>query len=317
MPLPDASVRHTPSRLLSGADASSGWRRWWPLAGGIVLIVAGLGLWRDTALDAALFHAVNALGPAAPMLWSSLSVAGLGLSAWIYLTAFAHRQPARVAQLLWILVAGGIVIHVIKRGMHTPRPLLGLGDAAVNVVGESLRTQSMPSGHSAMAFAMLALVLAGRPASAGRGLAVPQVVGWVALAVGIALSRLAVGAHWPADALFGAGLGLLFGGFAPRAWPVRALARLLAAPSGQRLVAIGLAVSTLAIVATPRVLAVLGLAQSTLEKRLSTGYPLAEPLQWLLALVAAIGAVRWWRAAARPAPAESTAAAAASTGDRS
>jgi undecaprenyl-diphosphatase len=293
MPLADASVQDSPSHVPSDVRPVPALQRHWALVAGALLATAGLVLWRSPAANEALFHAVNDLGPLAPAAWSSLSVAGLGLAAWIYLTAFAQARPARVAQLLWILVAGGIVVHFVKHGFASPRPLLALGAGSVNVVGEELRTQSMPSGHSAMAFAMLGLVLAERPAWPAR-------LGWILLAVGIALSRVAVGAHWPADALFGCGLGLLFAGLAPRAWPVGAATRLLSRPTGQRLMAAGLVVSALCIAATPDVLAALGLAHSTLERRLATGYPLAQPLQWALALVAAAGAVRWWRASTMP-----------------
>jgi membrane-associated phospholipid phosphatase len=293
MPLADASVQDSRSQVPSDARPAPALRRHAALVVGALLAAAGVVLWRSPAANEALFHAVNDLGPSAPAAWSSLSVAGLGLAAWIYLTAFAQDRPARVAQLLWILVVGGIVIHFVKHGFASPRPLLTLGAAGVNVVGEELRTQSMPSGHSAMAFAMLGLMLAEAPAWPAR-------LGWGLLSVGIALSRLAVGAHWPADALFGCGLGLVFAGLAPRAWPVPGLARLLSRPTGQRLMAAGLVVSALCIAATPDVLAALGLAHSTLEKRLATGYPLAQALQWALALVAAAGATRWWRASTTP-----------------
>jgi membrane-associated phospholipid phosphatase len=266
-----------------------------------VLIVAGLLVWRDQPLNESLFHAVNDLGPAAPALWSALSVAGLALSAWIYLAAFAQARPERVARLLWVCVVGGIIINQVKHRLPNPRPLTTLGPDHLHVIGEGLRMGSMPSGHSAMAFAVLALMLAElgepRPSPLSRDRAIATLAGWTALALGVALSRLAVGAHWPGDALFGAGLGLLFGGLSTRAWPVAAMTRLLARPPGQRLVAAGLAVSALCIAATPAVFAALGMAGSGLEKTLSTGYPLAEPLQWLLAVLAGIGAVRWWRAA--------------------
>jgi membrane-associated phospholipid phosphatase len=309
MPPADASVRNVPSRDPPDPGQSAIPWHLQLLAAGAILAAAGLALWHDRPLNEALFHAVNGLGAAAPVLWSSLSVAGLGLAAWIYLTAFAADRPARAARLLWIIIAGGLVIHFIKHGFASPRPFLALGEGGLTVIGETLRIQSMPSGHSAMAFAMLGLMLAERPAVAPHGgsaarLRLPEparALGWGLLAIGIALSRLAVGAHWPADALFGAGLGLLFAGLAPHAWPVDAMTRLLSRPLGQRLMALGLAVSALCIGATPAVLAVLGLAHTTLEKRLATGYPLAEPLQWLLALMAAVGARRWWRAAAAPA----------------
>ena len=308
MPLADAPARDTPARSPSPAAPSSSRVRSVSLVGGALLIVAGLALWRAPALNEALFHAVNALGPAGAAAWSSLSVAGLGLSAWIYMSAFAQGRPQRVARLLWILVVGGILIHYIKHGMATPRPLLALGEGHLNVIGEALRTQSMPSGHSAMAFAMLALLLverrqdaAGADSAAARlSFSLPGRLGWAALALGIALSRVAVGAHWPADALFGAGLGLLFGALAPHAWPVAALTALLARPAGQRLMAIGLVACALSIGATPTLLGALGLAHSTLDKRLATGYPLAEPLQWFLVAIALAGAWRWWRAATAP-----------------
>ncbi len=182
--------------------------------------------------------------------------------------------------------------------------MLALGPEHVHVIGEGLRVGSMPSGHSAMAFAVLTLMLAERrehPAADGRRFAsMAAIAGWALLACGIALSRLAVSAHWPGDALFGSGLGLLFAGLAPHAWPVGAMTRGVASRTGQRLVAFGLLVSALCIAATPAVFAAAGLSGSRIEKTLSTGYPLAEPLQWLLAVLALAGAWRWWRAASAP-----------------
>jgi len=301
MPLPDASERMSPSREPSSLGSAAAAFVWWPLVAGVLLIAAGLAVFHDPALNEAGFHAVNGLGPAAPALWSALSVAGLALSAWIYLAAFAQARPERVARLLWICVVGGIVINQVKHRLASPRPLLALGPDRVHVIGEGLRIGSMPSGHSAMAFAVLALMLAElREHPVARGRRVAATAGWTLLAIGIALSRLAVGAHWPADALFGAGLGLLFAGLAPHAWPVGATTRLLARPPGQRLVALGLLLSALCIAATPTVFDAAALSGSRLEKTLSTGYPLAEALQWLLALAALAGAWRWWQAAATP-----------------
>jgi len=301
MPLPDASERMSPSRDPSSQGSAAAAFAWWPLVLGAILIAAGLAVWRDPALNEAGFHAVNDLGPAAPAVWSALSVAGLALSAWIYLSAFAQARPERVARLLWVCAVGGIVINQVKHRLASPRPLLALGPDHVHVIGEGLRIGSMPSGHSAMAFAVLALMLAEQrehPLAAGRRIA--AAAGWTLLAVGIALSRLAVSAHWPGDALFGSGLGLLFAGLAPRAWPVGALTRAIASRTGQRLVALGLLVSALCVAATPAVFDAMGFADSRLEKTLSTGYPLAAPLQWLLAVLALAGAWRWWRAAATP-----------------
>ena len=275
------------------------------LLAGALAIAAGLWLHANGALNEAAFHAVNRFGLDAPAAWSALSVAGLALSAFIYLTAFADEVPERVAQLLWGIVLGGLTASWIKHHLPSPRPFLALGAEHLNVIGTPLSTGSMPSGHSAMAFAMLAVLVAERRRFGERS-AVDGVltsnVGLLLLALlasGIALSRLAVGAHWPADALLGGGLGLVFGGLAPHAWPVGATTRLLSRPSGQRLMAAGLLVCALCIAATPGTLEATGLVAQKWARNLLPGYPLAASLQSLLALVALAGAVRWWRASRR------------------
>jgi membrane-associated phospholipid phosphatase len=275
------------------------------LAAGLLAIGAGLALHANAGLDESLFHAVNGLGPAAPALWSTLSVAGLALSAWIYLTTFAQDVPERVAQLLWGIVVGGLTASWVKHHLPSPRPFLALGAAHLNVVGTPLSAGSMPSGHSAMAFAMLAVLIAERRRFAERSavdgvLTSPLGLALVTLlAFAIALSRLAVGAHWPADTLVGGGLGLVFGGLAPHAWPVGAMTRLLARPLGRRLMAAGLLLCALCIAATPALLDATGLVEKKWARNLLTGYPLAAPLQLVLALLALVGVVRWWRASLR------------------
>ena len=275
------------------------------LVAGALAIAAGLWLRAHPAANESLFHAINDLGPRCPALWSSLSVAGLALAAWIYLTAFAQDVPERVAQLLWVIVVGGITASLIKHHVPSPRPFLALGADHLQVVGVALSVGSMPSGHSAMAFAMLA-VLAGEKrrlderSAVGGLLCSPLGLALVALlALGIALSRVAVGAHWPSDAFVGAGLGLVFGALAPHAWPTGALARCLGRVNLRRAMAAGLLVSALCISATPALLEATGLASARWARQLETGYPLATPLQLVLALLALAGAVRWWRASRR------------------
>ena len=278
---------------------------WRVLVTGLAAAAAGLALHANAALNESLFHAVNAFGPEAPATWSMLSVAGLALSAWIYLTAFADGVPDRAAQLLWGIVLGGLTASWIKHHLPSPRPYLALGAEHLNVVGAPLSAGSMPSGHSAMAFAMLAVLIAERRrfgersavggfVTSGPGLALVAL-----LAFGIALSRLAVGAHWPADTLVGGGLGLVFGSLAPHAWPVGAMTRLLSRPLGQRLMAAGFVACALCIAATPGLLDATGLADRKWARNLLPGYPLAAPLQVVLALVALVGVARWWRASRR------------------
>lgn len=297
------SVAAPPS--LPSSDAQAATLDWATLAAGVLAIAVGLLLRSNAPANESLFHAVNDLGPAAPALWSALSVAGLALAAWIYLTAFAHDVPERVAQLLWVIVVGGVTASFIKHHLPSPRPFLALGGDRMHVIGVALSAGSMPSGHSAMAFAMLALLrgekrrldersAVGGPLATRGGLILATL-----LAFGIALSRLAVGAHWPADAFAGGGLGLVFGSLAPHAWPVGAMTRLLSRAAGRRLMAAGLLASAFCIAATPTLLQATGLERAKWARDLATGYPLAAPLQLVLALVALAGAWGWWRAGMR------------------
>ena len=88
----------------------------------------------------------------------------------------------------------------------------------------------------------------------------------------------------------------MFGALAPHAWPVAAITRFLQTRAGQRAWAIGLVVCAASIGATPTLLAAAGLQDTHFAHQVATGYPLAEPLQLVLALVALAGAWRWWRA---------------------
>jgi hypothetical protein len=63
--------------------------------------------------------------------------------------------------------------------------------------------------------------------------------------------------------------------------------------------AAGLLLGALCIAATPGLLEATGLVEKKWARNLLPGYPLAAPLQLVLALVALAGVVRWWRASRR------------------
>ncbi|HEU0187121.1 MAG TPA: phosphatase PAP2 family protein [Gallionellaceae bacterium] len=92
-------------------------------------------------------------------------------------------------------VADGWLIGTLKPMLDFPRPPLALGDAAVHVVGEAEYHHSLPSGHSS--FAML-LVSSLWPLLGRRG----RVLG-AAFVLWVGLSRISLGAHFPADVLAG------------------------------------------------------------------------------------------------------------------
>jgi membrane-associated phospholipid phosphatase len=233
----------------------------------------GLGtvLLRSLGLDETLFLALNgwfASWPAAALLWSSLSVLGLGLSAFLLLaiacgTTVEAQRLRPLAALLCGFPIGGALTHLLKHTIDAPRPAAVLPAEQFHLIGSALQHGSMPSGHSVTAFATLVIVLGcwqlGR---AGR-------LGAVLLAVAVALSRIATAAHWPSDVLAGAGLGLLTG---------LLVLRLVAdgRRSGWLLRARGVPLALLQCGC--------GVAMCLIQ----TGYPAAVPLQWLLGSTAAL-----------------------------
>lgn len=232
------------------------------LAVAAVLVVGGVLLHHDSARDTALFHGLNRLGTVWPALWAMLSVAGLGLSAFIVLAAL-HRGPHRramrpVAALLWCFPVGGLLTHVLKRLIEHPRPAAALGVDQIVVIGEPLLRGAMPSGHAVTTMAVLGLCLL-----AWR-LTRWQRTGLLGLALLVMVSRAAVGAHWPADLCVGAGLGLMT---AAIGWQLSSRARLtdwLCSRSGQQ------------------VLAATQIGCGLVMAVLHSGYGQALPLQWAL-----------------------------------
>ncbi|MBL8940325.1 MAG: phosphatase PAP2 family protein [Archangium sp.] len=99
-------------------------------------------------------------------------------------------------------VADGLGSRVLKPWFGRMRPSYALAEPLVRVLSPAANVGSMPSLHSANAFAMATVVT----------FAIPR-AGFVAipLATLIALSRVGVGVHWPSDviagALYGAGVG--------------------------------------------------------------------------------------------------------------
>jgi membrane-associated phospholipid phosphatase len=142
-----------------------------------------------------LFLWMNGLySPFTDPIWLSLTTLGDGLLLGIILGAFVIVNPRVTVMGLLVMILSSMVVHLVKAAYPTLRPAELL--QSVHVVGPLLRSGSFPSGHAA--------------ASMSAGLAIAhfcssKVIGAIVMAIAllIGLSRVAVGAHFPADVMGG------------------------------------------------------------------------------------------------------------------
>lgn len=120
---------------------------------------------------------------------------------WAWRWPKTMRLRNVVVFALGYLVSSVVVIPALKSFFDFPRPLAVLGAQAVTVLGVPDSIHSFPSGHAAYAVLMAVSLMPGLPQGGKYAL--------LAYAVLVCISRISVGAHFPADVLAGAGVSLL------------------------------------------------------------------------------------------------------------
>jgi membrane-associated phospholipid phosphatase len=140
--------------------------------------------------------------------WHALTWLGdvhWALALWWLSLAWIGQPRVALGVAAWGLLPTIAMVHVTKAWVTSPRPAAVMPEGLLHVIGPMLKMGSFPSGHTATAFYLAAAwalsVGPGRRQRWAWGLAVG-----VAAAVG--LSRVAVGAHWWADVLAGAVVGI-------------------------------------------------------------------------------------------------------------
>jgi len=153
-------------------------------------------------VDAALYTLVNA-GHAPWLDDLMLLASAVGRAGFVWWTTaliamvFPRRRMAAFRLILAVAMAYLLVDGFIKPVIGRERPFDVVVDA--RLIDQRPVTSSFPSGHTAAAFA--GALAASRLFPRAR-------LAWWILALGIAISRIYVGAHWPTDVLSGAAIGL-------------------------------------------------------------------------------------------------------------
>ena len=190
-------LNHLP---LAPAPLQSLWRA--SLALSALAVAGGVALHLSPG-NVALMQAVHAQASALPWAWEALTHMGEAGFVLALLMFFMRKQPAGLSLLLKAWLLGTLVSQFFKRALDIPRPAAVLEPALLFLIGHPpSHGHSMPSGHSMAAGSAAAIVLLVIPAH--RRWLLPVVLG---LSLLVACSRVAVGAHWPADVLVGWGMG--------------------------------------------------------------------------------------------------------------
>jgi membrane-associated phospholipid phosphatase len=177
------------------------------VAVGLALLAVGLALNGPLGRDLLIWVHESPGMPEA--FWASLTVLGSGWVLISFATALDRRNTGveTLGALLCLVLAGGL-INFIKSTWPMPRPGLVLEEHQLTTIGDVIsHSGSMPSAHAAAAGALLAIAML--TLQKRSLLTIVVLIALIVLAKSTAWSRVAVGAHWPADILIGMSIGLL------------------------------------------------------------------------------------------------------------
>src|SRR3569832_436124 len=156
---------------------------------------------RLTQQNQARFLMINHVAARFPdALWARWTVLGDALLLLVLVLPRVGRRPDHEWTMWLAALVETVSVHVLKPWAGEARPPEVLDPAAYHLIGKALRSGSIPSGHTAAAFAFAGVVAMHLRRAWSTALL-------LALASGVGLSRMAVGVHWPVDVLAGAAVG--------------------------------------------------------------------------------------------------------------
>ncbi|PID46924.1 MAG: hypothetical protein CSB47_01715 [Proteobacteria bacterium] len=177
----------------------------WSVLIPVLLLAVLLGVCLLNGGDYWLFIQGNRLAQSLPpTFWQILSTLADPLAAPLIVFALFYKQPLFLRALLIGAIMALTVSFGLKYGFGLPRPTDVLAAHEFVKSGPDMQSPSFPSGHTITIFLLMSLI------SHWFG-NMHLTVSLFVIALGISLSRIAVGAHWPSDILLGALLGWAIG----------------------------------------------------------------------------------------------------------
>lgn len=170
---------------------------WIPFIVAVVL----LGLIMSAGLNREIFliihHALRDHSP--DILWETLTFIGDAGVTPLIMIVFIKKRPDLIWATCWASLMAYFVSHGLKPTVNELRPPAVLEH--LDVLGPILKYSSFPSGHATTIFTLVGLLTLGVPTSFRISALI-----WL-LGILVALSRIAVGVHWPIDILAGLFIG--------------------------------------------------------------------------------------------------------------
>lgn len=154
-----------------------------------------------------LFRNINAAAAVIPpLVWMTLSLLGTGWAAFALVFPSILFAPRIFYAVVIATPLAGLTSRLIKITADAPRPPAVLEPDSFILLGDALKSNSMPSGHTITAFTVVAAIhFASKKTHPARSLTL------FALALGVGLSRIAIGVHWVEDVAVGAAIGVVAG----------------------------------------------------------------------------------------------------------
>lgn len=180
-----------------------------------------------------LFLQINQKAQLLPdRFWAFFDLFGNGWFDFALASPLLLLAPRNLVASVCAGAIAGLSGRVLKLSFELPRPASVLDPASFHILGNPLTSLSMPSGHTLTAFALVTAFYFTTATEKRKPL-----LGMFLISMTAGISRIAVGAHWPADVMAGAAVGItggLLGAYLcrniphqmlrPQSWLMRVLA---------------------------------------------------------------------------------------------